>query len=52
MFLLLMIFPAKWLGYSKVIKGLTQVLLHKIFLHLQVYRGYDPEVGAYVGTGS
>lgn len=45
-------FPEKWLGYTKVIKGITASIAAQNLLTLTSYSGYDPEVGAYVGTGS
>ncbi len=45
-------FPEKWLGYTKVIRGLTASIAAQNLFTLTNYTGYDPEVGAYVGTGS
>jgi hypothetical protein len=45
-------FPARWLGYTKVIKGLRATVGAQNLFTLTHYTGYDPEVGAYVGTGS
>jgi TonB-linked SusC/RagA family outer membrane protein len=45
-------FPAKWLGYTKVIKGLTATVAAQNLFTLTSYSGYDPEVGTYVGTGA
>ncbi len=45
-------FPAKWLGYTKVIKGLTASVAAQNLFTLTSYSGYDPEVGSYVGTGA
>lgn len=44
--------PAKWLGYTKVIKGLRATVGAQNILTLTHYSGYDPEIGSYVGTGS
>ncbi len=44
--------PAKWLGYTKVIKGLRATVAAQNLLTLTHYSGYDPEIGSYVGTGS
>jgi len=44
--------PAKYLGYTKVIKGLKATIGAQNIYTLTHYTGYDPEVGAYVGTGS
>ena len=44
--------PAELLGYTKVIKGLRATLGAQNILTLTEYKGYDPEVGAYVGQGS
>jgi len=45
-------FPAKLLGYTKVIKGIKATMGAQNLYTLTHYKGYDPEVGAYVGTGS
>jgi len=44
--------PAKYLGYTKVIKGLRATVGAQNVFTITDYTGYDPEVGAYVGTGS
>lgn len=44
--------PAKYLGYTKVIKGLRVTIGAQNVYTLTHYKGYDPEIGAYVGTGS
>lgn len=44
--------PAKWLGYTKVIKGFKATIGAQNLFTITKYKGYDPEVGAYVGTGS
>ncbi len=44
--------PAKYLGYTKVIKGLRATIGAQNILTITKYKGYDPEVGAYVGTGA
>jgi TonB-dependent starch-binding outer membrane protein SusC len=44
--------PAKYLGYTKVIKGLKATIGAQNVFTLTHYKGYDPEIGAYVGTGS
>jgi TonB-linked SusC/RagA family outer membrane protein len=44
--------PSKLLGYTKVIKGLKATISAQNLVTLTHYKGYDPEVGAYVGTGS
>jgi hypothetical protein len=44
--------PSKWLGYSKVIKGLRATVGAQNLLTITNYSGYDPEVGAYVGQGA
>lgn len=44
--------PDKYLGYTKVIKGFKASLGAQNLYTLTHYKGYDPEVGAYVGTGS
>jgi hypothetical protein len=45
-------FPTRLLGYTKVIKGLQATVAAQNLVTLTHYSGYDPEVGAYVGTGS
>jgi TonB-linked SusC/RagA family outer membrane protein len=44
--------PAKYLGYTKVIKGLKATIGAQNVFTISDYSGYDPEVGAYVGQGS
>jgi TonB-linked SusC/RagA family outer membrane protein len=44
--------PAKYLNYTRVIKGLRATIGVQNLYTLTHYTGYDPEVGAYVGTGS
>lgn len=44
--------PAKYIGYAKVIKALKATVGAQNLYTLTHYKGYDPEVGAYVGTGS
>ena len=44
--------PANILGYTKVIKGLRATIGAQNVYTLTHYKGYDPEVGAYVGTGA
>ena len=44
--------PAKYLGYTKVVKGLRATIGVQNLYTFTSYKGYDPEVGAYVGTGS
>lgn len=44
--------PAKYINYTKIIKGLKVTLGAQNLITLTGYKGYDPEVGAYVGTGS
>ena len=44
--------PFKYLNYAKVIKGLRATIGAQNLLTFTKYKGYDPEVGAYVGTGS
>jgi TonB-linked SusC/RagA family outer membrane protein len=44
--------PDRFLGYTKVIKGLRATIGAQNLYTLTHYKGYDPEVGAYVGTGS
>jgi len=45
-------FPAKWFGETKAIKGLKASIGAQNLVTLTHYKGYDPEVGSYVGTGS
>lgn len=44
--------PAKLLGYTKVIKAVKATIGVQNLFTITDYSGYDPEVGAYVGTGS
>ena len=44
--------PAKYLGYTKVIKGFKATVGVQNIWTITKYKGYDPEVGSYVGTGS
>lgn len=44
--------PFKYLNYTKVIKGLRATIGAQNLITLTKYKGYDPEVGSYVGTGS
>jgi len=44
--------PARYLNYTKVIKGLKVIIGAQNLATLTHYKGYDPEIGAYVGTGS
>lgn len=44
--------PAKYLAYAKVIKGLRATVGVQNLYTLTHYTGYDPEIGAYVGTGA
>ncbi|HEV7620574.1 MAG TPA: TonB-dependent receptor, partial [Flavisolibacter sp.] len=44
--------PAKLLGYTKIIKGLRATVGAQNLYTITKYKGYDPEVGSYVGTGS
>ena len=44
--------PFKYLNYTKVIKGLRATIGAQNLFTLTKYKGYDPEVGAYVGTGA
>jgi TonB-dependent starch-binding outer membrane protein SusC len=44
--------PAKVVGYAKVIKGLRATIGVQNLATLTHYTGYDPEVGAYIGTGA
>lgn len=43
--------PAKYLGYTKVIKGLKVGVGAQNIFTLTKYKGYDPEIGAYTGAG-
>jgi hypothetical protein len=44
--------PDKYLGYTKVIKGFKITLSAQNIATWTSYKGYDPEIGAYIGTGS
>lgn len=44
--------PFKYLNYTKVIKGVRATIGAQNLFTLTKYKGYDPEVGAYVGTGA
>ena len=44
--------PARVLGYTKVIKGLKASIGVQNLYTWTKYTGYDPEIGAYVGTGA
>lgn len=44
--------PFKYLNYTKVIKGLRATIGAQNLFTITKYKGYDPEVGAYIGTGS
>jgi hypothetical protein len=44
--------PAKYLNYTRVIKGLRATVGAQNVFTITSYKGYDPEIGAYVGTGS
>jgi TonB-linked SusC/RagA family outer membrane protein len=44
--------PAKYIGYTRVIKGLRATVGAQNIFTLTHYKGYDPEIGSYVGTGS
>jgi hypothetical protein len=44
--------PAKYLGYTKVIKGFKATIGAQNILTFTKYKGYDPEVGSYVGMGA
>jgi TonB-linked SusC/RagA family outer membrane protein len=44
--------PGKLLGYTKVIKGLRATVGAQNVFTITNYKGYDPEIGAYVGQGS
>ncbi|HEU4901481.1 MAG TPA: SusC/RagA family TonB-linked outer membrane protein, partial [Flavisolibacter sp.] len=44
--------PSNVLGYSKVIKGMKATVGVQNLVTWTKYTGYDPEIGAYVGTGS
>ena len=44
--------PDKYLGYTKLVKGLRATVGVQNIYTITNYKGYDPEVGSYVGTGS
>jgi hypothetical protein len=44
--------PARYVGYTKVIRGIKAAISAQNLFTITNYKGYDPEVGAYVGTGS
>jgi TonB-linked SusC/RagA family outer membrane protein len=44
--------PPSLLGHTKVIKGFKATLSAQNLYTITSYKGYDPEVGAYVGQGS
>jgi TonB-linked SusC/RagA family outer membrane protein len=44
--------PSKYLGYTKVIKSAKATIGVQNLYTLTHYTGYDPEIGAYIGTGS
>ncbi len=44
--------PSKLIGYQKVIKGLRATIGAQNIATITGYKGYDPEIGAYVGQGS
>jgi TonB-dependent starch-binding outer membrane protein SusC len=44
--------PAKYLSHTKVIKGFKATIGAQNVFTLTHYKGYDPEIGAYVGTGA
>jgi TonB-linked SusC/RagA family outer membrane protein len=44
--------PAKYLDYTKVIKGIKAIVGVQNLYTWTGYEGYDPEIGAYIGTGS
>jgi TonB-dependent starch-binding outer membrane protein SusC len=44
--------PSRLLGYTKVIKGARASIGVQNLVTLTHYKGYDPEVGAYVGMGA
>ncbi|MCB9056223.1 MAG: TonB-dependent receptor [Chitinophagales bacterium] len=44
--------PAEWLNYTKVIKGVKITIGAQNLFTWTNYKGYDPEVGSYIGTGS
>lgn len=44
--------PSKYLDYTKIIKGLKLAVGVQNILTLTKYKGYDPEIGAYTGSGA
>ena len=44
--------PAKYLAHTRVIKGFKATISAQNVYTLTHYKGYDPEIGAYVGQGS
>lgn len=44
--------PVKYLGYTKIIKAVKATIGVQNIYTLTHYTGYDPEIGAYVGTGA
>jgi TonB-linked SusC/RagA family outer membrane protein len=44
--------PAKYLGYTKIIRGLKIGVAAQNLFTLTHYKGYDPEVGSYTGAGA
>ena len=44
--------PVKYLTHTKVIKGFKATISAQNVYTLTHYTGYDPEIGAYVGTGA
>ncbi len=44
--------PSRLIGYQKVIKGLRATIGAQNIATITGYKGYDPEIGAYVGQGS
>jgi TonB-dependent starch-binding outer membrane protein SusC len=44
--------PSKLLGYTKVLKGIRATVGIQNLVTLTHYKGYDPEIGAYVGMGA
>ena len=44
--------PVKYLNHTKVIKGFKATISAQNVYTLTHYKGYDPEIGAYVGQGS
>lgn len=44
--------PDRYLNFTRVVKGLKATASAQNLYTLTRYKGYDPEIGAYVGTGS